>query len=80
MSLAEQMVAIAAEQRLTSFAIHYYNHAGIPPYFYCYVHDNGVVGTGGQEGDTPAEAIARACADLNAKRFPLADVPELEAA
>jgi hypothetical protein len=44
------------------------------------VHDHGIVGSGGREGDTPAEAIARACADLNAKRFAQADVPELEAA
>lgn len=80
MTLAEQMVAIAAEHKLTSFAIHYFDHEGIPPYFYCYAHSNGICGSGGADGDTPAEAIAKGIADLNAKRFPVADVPQLEAA
>lgn len=80
-TLAEQMARIAAENALTSLSINYYVGEGYTSYFHSYAHaGDGVCGSGGEPGDTPSEAIAKAIANLNEKRFPRTSVPELEAA
>ncbi len=81
-TLAEQMAAIVADNALTSISLNYHTGEGFTSYFHSYAHaGDGVCGSGGEPGDTPSEAIAKAIANLNERRWPQGSVPaELEAA
>jgi hypothetical protein len=81
MTLTEQLRALIAEHDLTALSVTAYRRTDGTVYFGAYAHSDVTVGSSMSlncDDESPAEVIASAINELNAKRHKPVDVSEME--